>query len=64
MVIFFGCKILTKMIGIIYLDFHKLYWLVFLMGDSAMVFMIAVSIIIIRIQLYVADSDYGVNIRI
>lgn len=48
--IFFGCKILTKIIGIIYLDFHKLYWLVFLMGDPAMVFMIVVSIIIIRVQ--------------
>ena len=48
--IFFGCKILTKIIGIIYLDFHKLYWLVFLMGDPATVFMIVVSIIIIRIQ--------------
>ncbi|MCM1569430.1 MAG: septation protein IspZ [Roseburia sp.] len=48
--LFFGCKILTKMIGIVYLDFARLYWLVFLMGDPAMVCMIIISIIIIRIQ--------------
>ncbi len=49
--LFFGCKIMVKIIGIIYLDFHKLYWLVFLMGDPAMVLMIVVSVIIIRFQL-------------
>lgn len=48
--IFFGCKILTKIIGIVYLEFAELYWLVFLMGDPAMVCMVIISIIIIRIQ--------------
>lgn len=48
--LFFGCKILTKITGILYLDFTRLYWLVFLMGDPAMVCMIIISIIFFRIQ--------------
>ena len=48
--LFFGCKILTKIIGIVYLDFSRLYLLVFLMGDPAMVCMIIISIIMIRVQ--------------
>ncbi len=53
---FFGGKILTKAVGIVYLDFAKLYWLVFLMGDPAMVCMILVSVVIIRIQLKHRDD--------
>lgn len=48
--IFFGLKIVFKVMGLIYLDFDKLYWLVFWMGDPAMVAMIILSIVIIRIQ--------------
>jgi len=48
--IFFGMKIITKVIGIIYLDFEKLYWLVFLMGDPAMLLVIVISVVIIRAQ--------------
>ena len=43
-------KILTKVMGILYLDFEKLYWLVFLMGDPAMVLVVVISIVIIRVQ--------------
>lgn len=53
--IFFGLKILLKVMGLIYLNFDKLYWLVFWMGDPAMVAVIILSIVIIRIQLLHKD---------
>lgn len=46
--VFFGLKIAAKVIGLLYLDFEKLYLLVFLLGDPAMIAVIVFSVIIIR----------------
>lgn len=48
--IFFGLKIITKVMGLFYLKFDELYWLVFWMGDPAMVLMIIFSVVVIRLQ--------------
>lgn len=45
---FFALKIITKLVGIIYLDFDKLYWLVYIMGDPAMIVVIILTVIILR----------------
>lgn len=41
--------------GLIYINFDKLYWLVFWVGDPAMVAVMILSIVIIRIQLLHKD---------
>lgn len=45
---FFFLKCASKIIGLVYLDFGKLYWLVFLLGDPAMLIVIGISVLFIR----------------
>ncbi|MCI9144289.1 MAG: DUF3159 domain-containing protein [Lachnospiraceae bacterium] len=47
---YFALKIIVKIAGILYLDFNKLYWVVFLQGDPMMILMIIISIGMIRRQ--------------
>lgn len=49
-IIYFALKIIVKIVGILYLDFNMLYWIVFLQGDPMMVLMIVISGILIRVQ--------------
>lgn len=46
--IYFALKIVSKIVGILYLDFKKLYWIVFLLGDPMTIFVIVLSVLIIR----------------
>lgn len=46
--IYFLLKIISKIIGILYLNFRELYWLVFLLGDPMTILVIILSIILIR----------------
>ncbi len=48
--LFFVCKICSKIIGILFLDFEHLYWLVYLLGDPMTIVVIILSIILIRRQ--------------
>lgn len=48
--LYFALKIIVKIAGILYLDFNKLYWVVFLQGDPMMILVIVISIGMIRIQ--------------
>lgn len=43
-------KILSKILGILYLDFNTLYWIVFLLGDPMTILMVILSVILIRIN--------------
>ena len=45
---YFGVKIASKIMGLLYLDFEKLYWLVFLLGDPMTIIVIVLSVIMIR----------------
>lgn len=56
---YFALKIIVKILGILYLDFNKLYWIVFLQGDPMMVLMIVLSIVMIRKQYVYANSSSG-----
>lgn len=46
--VFFSLKIIVKIIGILYLDFKTLYWLVFILGDPMTVAAIALSVVLLR----------------
>ncbi len=46
--IFFSLKIAAKIIGLLYMNFKTLYWLVFLLGDPMTIVTIAISVILIR----------------
>lgn len=48
--IFFLLKIVSKIVGILFLDFDILYWVIFLLGDPAMVVVIGISIYFIKKQ--------------
>lgn len=43
MVSFFALKILSKLLGLLFLDFKRLYWLVFLLGDPMTVLVVALT---------------------
>ena len=45
---FFLLKIAAKILGMIWLDYDKLYWIVFLMGDPAFVVVVIVTILIVH----------------
>lgn len=47
-ILFFVLKILSKAAGMLWLDFELTYWLVFLLGDPAMVVMVLLSAVIIK----------------
>lgn len=49
-IVFFVLKILSKIAGIMFLDFHTLYWVVFLLGDPMTILVIVLSVILIRIR--------------
>lgn len=40
---FFLVKCITKIAGLLFLDFEKMYWLVFFMGDPAMILVALIS---------------------
>ena len=46
--IFFALKIISKTVGILYLDFKQLYWLVFILGDPMTIVAVVLSVILIR----------------
>ena len=49
-IVYFALKILSKIAGLLYLDFNTLYWVVFLLGDPMTILMIILSVILIRIH--------------
>lgn len=49
-IIYFVLKIIVKLVGILYLDFNMLYWIVFLQGDPMMILMIVISGVLIRVR--------------
>lgn len=49
--LFFFLKCMSKIIGLLYLDFDKLYWIVFLLGDPATICVVALSVIYITRKL-------------
>ncbi len=49
-IIYFALKIISKIVGMLYLNFNQLYWVVFLLGDPMTILMIILSIILIRIH--------------
>lgn len=46
--IYFVLKIVSKIVGILYLDFRKLYWVVFFLGDPMTILVVILSVILIR----------------
>lgn len=47
-IVFFCLKILAKILGLLYLNFKALYWLVFLFGDPLTIVVIVLSVVMIR----------------
>lgn len=47
-IIYFVLKILSKIVGILYLDFNTLYWVVFLLGDPMTILVVILSVVLIR----------------
>lgn len=45
---FFFLKCISKIAGLIYLDFEKMYWVVFFLGDPAMLIVVGISVIHIK----------------
>ena len=46
--VFFALKIISKVIGILWLDFKQLFWLVFILGDPMTIVAVVLSVILIR----------------
>ena len=46
--LFFLLKIVSKLLGILYLSFQELYWLVFILGDPLMILVAVYSVYYIR----------------
>lgn len=47
-IVFFILKILSKIIGLLFLNFENMYWLVFLLGDPMTIVIVILSVILIR----------------
>lgn len=47
-IVFFVLKILSKVLGLLFLNFEKMYWLVFLLGDPMTIVVVIMSVILIR----------------
>lgn len=47
-IVFFSLKIIAKAVGMLYLEFQTLYWLVFLLGDPMTIVAIVLSVAIIK----------------
>lgn len=47
-IMYFMLKILVKILGILYLEFNALYWIVFLLGDPMTIIVVILSVILIR----------------
>ena len=45
---YFAAKIATKALGILYLDFSVLYWLVFALGDPATILLVLLSLAVAK----------------
>ena len=56
---YFLLKILSKLLGIFFLDFDKLYWLVFWLGDPAAILLVIFSIWFIRRKIHQAAMAEG-----
>ena len=56
-IIYFALKIVSKIVGMLYLNFNQLYWVVFLLGDPMTILMIILSIILIRIHYAKASKN-------
>lgn len=57
--IYFVLKILSKIVGILYLDFHTLYWVVFLLGDPMTILVVVLSIILVRMRCLKENRGLG-----
>lgn len=57
--IYFVLKILSKIVGILYLDFHTLYWVVFLLGDPMTILVVVLSIILVRMHCLKENRELG-----
>ena len=55
--VFFSLKIIAKIVGIFYLNFNSLYWLVFTMGDPMTIVTIVLSIVLIRKSWVVKEDE-------
>ena len=55
--VFFSLKIIAKIVGIVFLNFNTLYWLVFIMGDPMTIVTIILSIVLIRRSWAVEEDD-------
>ncbi len=49
-IVFFVVKILSKIAGILYMDFKQMYWIVFWLGDPMAVLVIVLSVAVIKIR--------------
>ena len=49
-IIYFVLKIISKIVGILCLNFNELYWMVFILGDPMTIVMIIMSIIMLRMS--------------
>ena len=54
---YFALKIVSKIAGILYLDFRMLYWIVFLLGDPMTIVVVMASIYLIRVRYARAKKD-------
>lgn len=54
---YFALKIVSKIAGILYLDFRMLYWIVFLLGDPMTIVVVMASIYLIRARYARARKD-------
>ena len=54
---FFVLKIISKVIGILYLDFKQLFWLVFILGDPMTIVAVVISVILIRRSFVVVKKN-------
>ena len=59
---FLTLKIISKVIGILCLDFKQLFWLVFILGDPMTIVAVVMSVILIRRSFtFVRKSDVSEN---
>lgn len=54
---YFALKIVSKFLGILYLDFKMLYWIVFLLGDPMTIVVVMASVYLIRARYARARKD-------
>ena len=57
--IFFLLKILSKSLGILFLSFNELYWVVFVLGDPMTIIVVAYSVYYINRVVRKSQSEKG-----